>query len=252
MELLSSLKNIDISELEISKLFKFPTISVPIFTSYMPFQMEGFFQTNMVKKGKNEKDASGNIVPSQSRTVMGTFLAALINSIYIFTYITIILFIGMLVSNDMINLPTPMRIFGFLVAVIISLTPPGMILFAVYYGLRVFYAISMNFIIDRKNPNKIPYYPKLFALLPIYNGRIENTFLGILMYPFTYPKSQVAHDKLQGLVEKYKVNLEDSFGSGFESYLKSIEGAKESYDNAMAALFGRHGLSPTIPNQRIS
>lgn len=202
--------------------------------------MEGFFQ--------DKKDISG-AVPEKPKTVLETFTAALVNSIFIFTYIAIILFIGMLVSNDMINLPTPMRIFGFLVATTLSLTPPGMLLFVIYYGLRVFYAISMNLILDRSNPEKVPYFPKLFALLPVYNGRFENSFLGALMYPFTYPKSDGAQQKLGGLVQKYREELDSSFGEAGKlgEYLKMIGGAQESYDNAIAALLGRHvGITPSV------
>lgn len=234
MELLSSLESIDFKN-----IVKFPKLKIPIFTSYLPIQMEGFFQ--------NKKDISG-VVSEKQQTVVETFIAALVNSLYICTYVAIVLFIGMLVSNDMINLPTPMRIFGFLVACILSLTPPGMFLFMIYYGLRVFYAISMNYILDIKNPEKIPYFPKIFALLPIYNGRIESSFLGALMYPFTYPKSDSAQEKLKELVEKYKDNLDKSFGS-LDEYLKLIDGAQESYDNAIAAIFGRHGIKKVVESK---
>jgi hypothetical protein len=237
MELLSSLKNIDI--VKNIDILKIPKINIPLFTSFMPFKMEGFFQ--------DKKDVSGNVVSTAKSvpppTVFRTFITALLNSIYLFTYIAIILFIGMLVSNDMINLPIPMRIFGFSIATFLSLSPPGIFLFIIYYGLRVFYAISMNYILDRKNPEKRPYYPKLFALLPIYNGRVDNSFLGALMYPFTYPKSDISQQKLINLVNKYKEELDNSFGNNLESYLKTVSGdAKESYDSAINSVFTRHKL----------
>ncbi len=60
--------------------------------------------------------------------------------------------------------------------------------------------------------------PTIFALLPITTYKPMSSFMGFIMYPFTYPKTEQAAIKLPEIMKQYWEDLQGSF-----KYLDKIQ-----------------------------
>jgi len=139
----------------------------PLFIDFLPFKSESF-----QNKPSEER-------PQQS--FISLFFMTFINIIFIGFYILIILFLAMIVANDMIVLPPIYRFLGFIFTIIICTFPPGILLFSFYYGLRAIYAASMNLILSSPDSKPISYFPRIFAILPLTTTQYESSTARFLM-----------------------------------------------------------------------
>lgn len=214
--------------------FSLSSLRPPIFTDYIPFKGEGF------------KDNSENILnepetPEESFLIV--FFKTLASVIFIGAYVLIVLFIAMIVANDMITLPVPLRILGFMVTVLLGIFPPALTVFIGYYVICALYAASMNFILDSSNPNPRPYLPRIFAILPISTAKFESNVLRFLTYPFTFPKSDKSEVKLVGITKDYIEDMKKSF-SDVSQYVSSFSAAGDIMKRALLSIINSNRNKP--------
>ncbi len=176
--------------------------------------------TNALPTDISKINASGVNISVDSDFSVGRMIGKIISTTLSYlTFATIpfiILSVGMLVANDMIIYPAPLRIFGFLSTI---LNPIVASIALIYYLLRALYSTYMKFRGKLENSQKYE-LPSIFAFLPITSYEASSSIGRFFIYPFNYPKTEEDADKLPKLASEHLKRLEDSF-SGFEEIRKN-------------------------------
>jgi hypothetical protein len=119
------------------------------------------------------------------------------------------LMLAMIVANEMIVYSAPIRIIFFLFTLgICILIPFYALLLAVFYLLKGGYSYYLNNMTD--SPKRI-IMPYIFTLLPITTYKPLSKFSAFFLYPFTYPKTGIAEEKLDEITKQYQQDLQSSF-----------------------------------------
>lgn len=206
-------------------------IRLPIFTDFMPFRKETF------------EDPSQNVLKEpEQESILAIFFKTLIKILFIGFYVLIAFFIAMTVANDMIVLPPPYRVLGFILTVTACFFPPAMFIFLSYYGMRAAYAASMNLILSPSS-KPVPYFPRIFAILPLTTTQYESSTAQFLMYPFTFPKSEKAEVKLAETTKNYVESLENSF-PGLNKYKASFSQSAGILEKALLSIINTNRRTP--------
>lgn len=118
------------------------------------------------------------------------------------------LMLGMIVANDLIVYPAGTRILFFIfVNLIVNFVPLSGFIIGIFYVLKKCYSIYYNYY--NKGGREI--MPYIFALLPITSRMPTNSLMSILLSPFTYPKTELAREKLPVIMKQYWGDLQESF-----------------------------------------
>lgn len=135
------------------------------------------------------------------------------------------LMLGMIVANDLIVYPAGTRtLFFIFVNLIVNFVPISGFVIGIFYVLKKCYSIYYNYY--NKGTREI--MPYIFALLPITTTVPTNSIMKLLLYPFTYPKSELAREKLPVIMKQYWGDLQYSFPdlNDFKSIPAFAEGLK--------------------------
>jgi hypothetical protein len=126
------------------------------------------------------------------------------------------LMFSMLVANSCIIYSVPIRVIMFIFTFLLCLFIPfyTIILFA-YYAFMGLYSYYMNNL--KSNGIKKDYLPTIFSLLPISTYQAESSFIRFFIYPFVYPKSEIAKIKLDSIMKEYISELQNNF-THFDKY----------------------------------
>lgn len=118
------------------------------------------------------------------------------------------LMLAMIVANELIVYSPPIRIIFFIFTFFVCLFPPATMLLAIFYLLKGGYSYYYNHMTDR--PKK-EIMPTIYALLPITTYQPTSSLGSFLLYPFTYPKNDIAAAQLPKTMKQYWDDLQDSF-----------------------------------------
>ena len=139
------------------------------------------------------------------------------------------LMLAMVVANDLIVYPAGTRILFFtFVNLIVNFVPISGFILGIFYVLKKCYSIYYNYY----NKGSREIMPYIFALLPITTITPTNSLMRILLSPFTYPKTEIAREKLPVIMKQYWGDLQESFPDltdfknipAFAEGLKKIQG----------------------------
>lgn len=114
---------------------------------------------------------------------------------------------AMIVANEMIVYPVPMRIIFFIFTIIlIMLNSIAAVLLPIFYILKGGYSYYIN---NMKNGKKQRIIPTIYALLPIIEYKETSYLKSLLLYPFSYPKTdselpEITNDYWKSLIESFK------------------------------------------------
>jgi hypothetical protein len=143
------------------------------------------------------------------------------------------LMLAMIVTNEMIVYSVPIRIIFFIfVFLICFFIPFYAIILAIFYIFKGGYSYYIN---NMTNKPKQRIMPTIFALLPITRYQPTSALLSFLMYPFTYPKTDLGKQELPLIMNDYFENLKKSFKS-FETikslpiFADNIKNIRENFD----------------------
>jgi hypothetical protein len=156
------------------------------------------------------------------------------------------LMLAMIVANEMIVYSAPIRVIFFIFTFIICLFLPFYtIILAIFYILKGSYSYYVNNMTDRPNRNIMP---TIFALLPITTFKPQSSFGAFFMYPFTYPKTELAEQKLPEIMNDYWLQLISSF-KNFDKF-KLLSPFSQDIQKAERSLRLIHGHSsePKVNN----
>jgi hypothetical protein len=121
----------------------------------------------------------------------------------------IALMLSMIVANELIVYSVPIRVIFFIFTFLICLTvPPLALLLGIFYCLKGGYSYYVNHMTDRP---KQEIMPTIYALLPISTYQAASSFGSFFLYPFTYPKTEIAAEQLPKTMEQYWMDLKNSF-----------------------------------------
>jgi hypothetical protein len=140
------------------------------------------------------------------------------------------LMLSMIVANDFIVYPVGARILFFIfVNLIVIFVPISGFVIGIFYVLKKCYSIYYNYY--NKGTREI--MPYIFALLPITTKMPTNSLMNVLLYPFTYPKSELAREKLPVIMKQYWGDLQESFSdlNDFKGIPVFAEGLKKIQTN---------------------
>ena len=193
-------------------------------------------------------DGSGNIQPSISAQSIGSQVVYYLKQSIYFVFCLIFC---MLVANQLITTPWPVRLFGFIAtAIVLLVNPLLMIGFFAYYIGRMIYAIYNNTKTkDISSTKKQTLLPTVFALLPITTRRAESILGSIFLYPFTYPKSERSAQRLPIISGKYLESLDGSI-VGLENLKKQfseIQGMFTAFATHLMEMHEVHVTSAMAP-----
>jgi hypothetical protein len=118
------------------------------------------------------------------------------------------LMLAMIVSNELIIYSVPIRVIFFIFTFIVSLFPPVALILGFFYLLKSGYSYFVNNMTDR--PKK-EIMPTIYALLPITTYQPTSLFGTFFLYPFTYPKNNIAAEQLPKTMNQYWSDLLSSF-----------------------------------------
>jgi hypothetical protein len=118
------------------------------------------------------------------------------------------LMLAMIVANDLIVYSPPIRIIFFIFTFFVCLFPPATMLLGIFYLLKSGYSYYVNHMTDRPKKEIIP---TIYALLPITTYKPTSTLGSFFLYPFTYPKNDVAAAQLPKTMKQYWDDLQTSF-----------------------------------------
>ena len=129
-----------------------------------------------------------------------------------YTSIVLSVLFASIIANEMIVYSVPIRVifFFFILMLCMSLTPV-FIIFVLYYGYKLLYSSYVYYYVDKEKQPTIPIFPTIFAFLPVTVYRPESTLTKILLYLFTYPKTNEEIKILKYKMEEYKNLLHKSF-----------------------------------------
>lgn len=134
------------------------------------------------------------------------------------------LMLAMIVANEMIMYPVPIRIIFFVFTLLIGIMVPFyIILLGIFYILKGGYSYWRNNMTDAPKRHIMP---TIFALLPITTTKPLTRFGKIFMYPFYYPKTEDGTKTLQEIMEEYWNDLVASY-----KYYDTIKNIQPFEDN---------------------
>ena len=170
-----------------------------------------------LKKKKEEEEQKANIDKKKEEQVnkfSGTRLLKKVgtqttNIFKLLLLPFVALMLSMIVANEMIVYSPPIRIIFFIFIFIISyFLPFYAIILTIYYIFKGGYSYYVNNMTS--NPKR-DIVPTIFALLPITTYKPESSFTAFLLYPFTYPKTPQAAEKLPEIMKQYWNDLIESY-----------------------------------------
>jgi hypothetical protein len=147
------------------------------------------------------------------------------------------LMLGMIVANDFIVYPAGARILFFIfVNLIVIFVPISGFVIGIFYAIKKCYSIYYNYY--NKSAREI--MPYIFALLPITTQTPTNSLMKVLLYPFTYPKSDLAREKLPVIMKQYWGDLQESFPDlndfkGIPAFTEGLKKIQMDFDELHAA-----------------
>ena len=103
------------------------------------------------------------------------------------------LMLAMIVTNELIVYSVPIRIIFFIFTFFICLFPPAALILGFFYLLKGGYSYYVNHMTDRP---KREIMPTIYALLPITTYQPTSSLGSFFLYPFTYPKNEIAAEQL--------------------------------------------------------
>jgi hypothetical protein len=157
------------------------------------------------------------------------------------------LMLGMIVANDLIVYPGGMRVLFFIfVNLLVNFVPISGFVIGIFYVFKKCYSIYYNYY--NKGTREI--MPYIFALLPITTIMPTNSLMKILLYPFTYPKSELAREKLPVIMKQYWGDLQDSFPDLND--FKGIPAFAEGLKKIQGDFEGLHAPPPEQPEPSAS
>jgi hypothetical protein len=118
------------------------------------------------------------------------------------------LMLAMIVANELIVYSPPIRIIFFIFTFFVCLFPPATMLLGIFYLLKGGYSYYYNHMTDR--PKK-EIMPTIYALLPITTYQPTSSLGSFFLYPFTYPKNDIAAGQLPKIMKQYWDDLQASF-----------------------------------------
>lgn len=118
------------------------------------------------------------------------------------------LMLAMIVSNELIVYSIPIRVIFFIFTFIVCLFPPAALILGFFYIVKGGYSYYYNHMTDRP---KREIMPTIYALLPITTYQSTSTIGSLLLYPFTYPKNDIAKEQLPKTMMQYWSDLQGSF-----------------------------------------
>jgi hypothetical protein len=161
------------------------------------------------------------------------------------------LMMSMIVANDLIVYPVPLRIIGFVFSLIANMINPIVIIVLVVYYMGIG---AYGYIQNRKLPadKKLTYLPHIFALLPVLIQNDDpkeppSKLMKILSYPFKYPKTAENAAQLPKIMQQYLAENEASFAD-FDAY-KGREPFAAVYNDLKQSILSLH--EPSQKNSEI-
>jgi hypothetical protein len=134
--------------------------------------------------------------------------------------IAIVLLMASIVSNGLIMSNYVIRILGFAFVLLITYFLPIVVyIFFIFFAGNALYSYIYNTVLRDKSLNPRRYMPYIYALLPISTRQYDSTFMKLIMYPFTYPKTELSHKYLLSEINNYEVALKQAV-NGFDNYMK--------------------------------
>lgn len=119
------------------------------------------------------------------------------------------LMLAMIIANELIVYSAPIRILFFIFTFLICFfIPPFMIILTIFYIFKGGYSYFVNNMTER--PKK-EIMPTIYSLLPVTTYKPESSLGAILLYPFTYPKTENNALQLPKTMNQYWLDLQDSF-----------------------------------------
>jgi len=148
---------------------------------------------------------------------------------------------AMIVSNEMIVYPVPMRIIFFVFTIILIMwNSIAAVLLPIFYILKGGYSYYIN---NMRNGPKQRIIPKIYAILPIISNNNTSLLKSFFLYPFTYPKTdkelpEISKDYWKSLIESFK---------GYDK-VKDLPVFVEDIKNAQKSLSQLYELTPSTSN----
>ena len=154
----------------------------------------------------------------------------------------IALMLAMIVANEMIIYSVPIRVIFFIFTLVAGiLLPFYTIILGIFYIFKGGYSYWVNNISDGP---KRTIMPTIFALLPITTKKPVSKFSKIVMYPFTYPKTDLAALTLVEIMKEYWNDLVKSF-KDYEQ-LKNLQPFADNIKKLQTTLTHMHDVKETV------
>lgn len=158
------------------------------------------------------------------------------------------LMLAMIVTNELIVYSVPIRVIFFIFTLVICLIAPFYaIILTIFYIFKGGYSYYVNNMTARP---KREIMPTIFALLPITTYKPMSSFVSFIMYPFTYPKTELAAIKLPEIMKQYWEDLQSSF-----KYLDKIQNLplfSEDLKKIRTDLENMHNLDKIKPENQVN
>jgi hypothetical protein len=181
------------------------------------------------------KFSVGRLMKKTAKQSMATIMKGLIPFLA--------LMIAMIITNEMIVYSAPIRIIFFIFVFVICLFPPVTAILGIFYILKGGYSYYVN---NMTNRPKQDIMPTIYALLPITTTKPMSSLSSFLMYPFTYPKTELAAEQLPKTMTQYFEDLKSSF-MNFDTY-KTLPQFVEGIKKVESDLAKMHSEKDTINN----
>lgn len=169
---------------------------------------------------------------------------------YIFKIIIIpftALMLSMIIANEMIVYSAPIRIIFFVFTFLVCyFLPFYAILLAIFYTFKGGYSYYIN---NMTAGPKRTIMPTIFALLPITTYKPSSSLWAFFMYPFIYPKTEIASQTLPELMKNYWNSLVESF-KGYDT-VKNLPLFVDDIRKLQSDLSKIHEVTPSV-NQSIN
>lgn len=131
------------------------------------------------------------------------------------------LMLAMIVANEFIVYSAPIRIIFFIFTLLLCIFLPFIeIILGMFYLLKGAYSYYVNNMTSSEQTQRRHIMPTIFALLPITTTQPTTTLGQILLYPFSYPKTEISAQKIPELMKEYWNDLVNSF-QDYEKYTKA-------------------------------
>jgi hypothetical protein len=221
------------------KYTAFNAVSDPKANEFVKTQQQ---KSDSIKKSTAETSNTTDSTNSQSSTnssgfsttrLLGKVKDQTVNIIKYSILPFVSLMLAMLVANDLIVYSPPIRILFFIFTIVICmLVWQYSALLSIIYIFKGGYSYYINHMTDKPRKDIVP---TIFALLPITTYKPVSRLGSILLYPFTYPKTEKSSEELTQIMSRYVDNLEKSFKAydtikNIPIFSKSIQQAKNSIE----------------------